>query len=300
MIKKTSIQTSCFETITPVSVHGGHSGSFCNHAKDTLEAMIQRYIELKFPWVGITEHLYPPTDGLCYPDEIKAGLNVPLLQKRFQDYIETCRALQEKYTDQIEILVAFETETYSGYGPHVTKAIERYQPDYIVGSVHHVDDLCIDFSPEHYHAAADALGGIHALYARYFDQQYEMIETLSPAVVGHFDLIRIFDDDYPETLKHPEIEQRIIRNLTLIKAKDLILDFNLRALKKGAKEPYVSRPILKQAQQMGIKVVPGDDSHGVSDIGINMAKGIEILKAMGFETAEWPKPTIYCAVTTLF
>lgn len=277
----------------PVSVHGGHSGTFCNHAEDSLDAMIQRYIALGFPWVGITEHIYPPTNDLRYPDEIEAGLDCTALARRFQCYIETCRTLQDRYADRIDILVGFETETYTGYITHVSKAIEKYKPDYIVGSIHHVDDLCIDFSPGHYLGAVEASGGIEELYCRYFDQQYEMIEALSPAVVGHFDLIRIFDENYKTTLGLPSIKKRIHRNLTLIKARDLILDFNLRALKKGAFEPYVSRPILELAKEMKIHVVPGDDAHAVADIGINMARGIEILQQMGFDTVNWKKPKRY-------
>ena len=43
-------------TISPVSVHGGHSGQFCHHATDSLEEIIELYIAQGFPWVGITEH----------------------------------------------------------------------------------------------------------------------------------------------------------------------------------------------------------------------------------------------------
>ncbi|MCZ6839248.1 MAG: hypothetical protein O7G13_08210 [Alphaproteobacteria bacterium] len=31
-----------------VSVHGGHSATFCSHAEDTLEKVVERYIELNF------------------------------------------------------------------------------------------------------------------------------------------------------------------------------------------------------------------------------------------------------------
>ena len=34
------------------SIHGGHSGQFCLHARDRLEDIIKRYIELGFAWGG--------------------------------------------------------------------------------------------------------------------------------------------------------------------------------------------------------------------------------------------------------
>lgn len=274
-----------------VSIHGGHSGQFCNHAKDTLEEIIERYIELGFDWVGITEHVCPISNELRYPDEVISGIDLTTLTQRFSDYIETCRDFQKKYQNKITILTAFETETYSGYREFIPSMVRKFQPDYVVGSVHHVDDICIDYSKEYYDGVADSLGGVDKLYCRYFDIQYEMIRAIEPSVVGHFDLIRIFDTDYLERVHHTEIWHRIIRNLDLIRRRQITMDFNLRALIKGASEPYISAPILSEAKKMGISVVPGDDSHGVKDIGVNMEYGVDILKSRGFDT-DWHKPRV--------
>jgi histidinol-phosphatase (PHP family) len=112
---------------------------------------------------------------------------------------------------------------------------------------------------------------------------------LNPAVVGHFDLIRIYDAHYQARLEKPEIALKIDRNLKLIADRGLILDFNLAALSKGMAEPYISAGILKKARDMGIAVVPGDDSHSVDTVGRHMETGIDLLKAMGFSTA-WKRP----------
>ncbi|MFA7013884.1 MAG: histidinol-phosphatase [Desulfobacterales bacterium] len=272
-----------------VSIHGGHSDQFCSHARDSLEAMIQRYIEKGFAWVGITEHMPPSENRFRYPEETQAGLGVNDLYQRFARYMDTGRRLQEKYRFQIQILVGFESETYSGSPDFIDRLTEAFHPDYIVGSLHHVDDLGFDCSSGQYLQAAAALGGIDALYMRYFDLQHEMLRMLRPAVVGHFDLIRIFDPRYPQRILQPEIFQRIIRNLELIKNLDLILDYNVRALLKGADEPYISEPILRKALEMGINVVPGDDSHSIDSVGVGIAEGIRRLEALGFDT-DWRRP----------
>ena len=75
----------------PVSVHGGHSGQFCSHARDTLEAVIRAYIHQGYPWVGITEHMPPADDAFVYPEEKRSGLNAAALMDRFVDYMTTCR-----------------------------------------------------------------------------------------------------------------------------------------------------------------------------------------------------------------
>lgn len=274
-----------------VSVHGGHSGEFCNHAKDTLEEMINSYITQGFVWVGITEHMPPLNDSHLFSDEIAAGLNAQKMYERFSKYIETCRGLQKKHASSIEVLVGFETEFYTGCQDFVRQLIREFQPDYIVGSLHHVNDIVIDSTPELYLKAAKTSGSIEALYCRYFDQQFDLIDAFQPAVLGHFDLIRKFDDDYPTRLKNPDIQQRIRRNLERVRELDIILDFNVAALRKGANEPYISRPILLKAHELGVSVIPGDDSHGVDSIGLHVQDGIEILQEIGFDI-QWRRPAI--------
>jgi histidinol-phosphatase (PHP family) len=279
------------KTTSFVSVHGGHSGQFCNHATESLEEIVQSYIAKQFPWVGITEHTPAISDELLYPDQREAGLTPEFLFDRFAGYMEECRRLQKKYSSEIKIFAAMEIETYSGYQEFIPYLIDRFQPDYIVGSVHFVGDMGFDYSKEQYDQAVEAAGGIVPLYCQYFDQQYEMIKLLKPSVVGHFDLIRIFDPGYKRRLLQPEIMERIKRNLQLIYELDLIMDFNLRSLLKGADEPYISRVILEMAIELGISIVPGDDSHGLSSIGINMEKWVKILAALGCNT-NWKQPKL--------
>ena len=178
---------------------------------------------------------------------------------------------------------------FSGFEPFIKKLIQKFQPDYIVGSLHHVNNMGFDYSKQQYDETARAVGGIEALYCEYFDQQYELIKALKPKVVGHFDLIRIFDPNYPIQLKKPDVQKRIERNLKLIKKFNLIIDYNLRSLYTGASEPYPSKPILLQALDLDIAVVPGDDSHGIETVGLHAKEGIRILQNFGFGI-KWRTP----------
>lgn len=277
-------------TVQRVSVHGGHSAEFCSHARDRLEEIVDRYAELGFAWVGITEHMPAPSDALVPPEERTAGLDAKAMRERFEAYVAECRRLQRAYAGRLRVLVAFETEVCTGSRAVVEELVARFEPDYVVGSVHHVDDVCIDASPELYAEAARRAGGVDALYERYFDLQLELVRWLRPAVVGHFDLIRLLDPEWQERLRRPAIASRARRNLEAIAAYGGILDLNVRALAKGQPEPYVAAPLLARARELGIAVVPGDDSHGVADVGRNVDTGIRLLEAARFETRRWPVP----------
>src|SRR5687767_6717059 len=136
-LRKRPVQ-SASQSIQKVSVHGGHSGQFCLHAKNNLEEVIEAYIAQGFSWVGITEHMPPMTDSHRYPDEAEHGITSDVLQEQFLRYFTECRALQQKYAGQIKIFTAFETETYPGSVSYIHNLILTTHPDYIVGSVHHV------------------------------------------------------------------------------------------------------------------------------------------------------------------
>ena len=272
-----------------VSVHGGHSGQFCCHADDTLEEIVLAYIAQGYAWVGLTEHMPPDRVEHGYPEEEETGLQAADQFARFTRYITTARRLQDKYAAQITLYVGFETEAFEGYQPWLQHLIDTVKPDYIVGSLHHIDDMLIDSSPEGYRKAAEAVGGVDALYMAYFDRQYELITAFSPAVVGHFDLIRIFDPDYRTRLLKPDIWQRIQRNLCAVRDRGLIMDYNLRALHKGHTEPYISRSILEEAHHLGIPVVPGDDSHGVKNVGPYWDDAMRILSDVGYDLT-WHRP----------
>ncbi len=272
-----------------VSIHGGHTGEFCSHAQDTLEEIIKAYIKKGFFWVGITEHMPFSSEEFLYPEEKEAGFDVQDTYRRFAGYISKCRKLQKKYSSSIQIYVGFETEVFSGFEPFIKKLVQNFQPDYIVGSLHHVKNICFNESKQGYDEAVQAVGGLEALYCEYFDQQYEMIKVLKPEVVGHFDIIRVFDPDYQTQLKKPDVQKRIKRNLKLIKELNLIIDYNLRAFYSGASEPYPARSILLQALDLGISVVPGDDSHGVESVGLYAKEGIKNLQDLGFDV-KWRKP----------
>ncbi|MDP6983744.1 MAG: histidinol-phosphatase [Candidatus Latescibacteria bacterium] len=273
--------------ISLVSVHGGHT--VFGDGKDTLGEVVREYARQGFAWVGLTEHIPPVSAQFLFPSEIEAGQTVESKRALFDEYFSTARTLQQEYRGQLDVLVGFETEGCSGYIEHVEQLRSQYEPDYIVGSLHHVQDIVIDGKSDWYAEAAAKVGGVDELYCAYFDQQFELMGALEPEVIGHFDLIRMHDEDYVSRSQRPAIKERIRRNLERAKEIGALLDLNVRALEKGASEPYVTGSILEVAHELGVPCVPGDDSHGVATVGRHLDVGIARLQEYGFDT-QWPRP----------
>ena len=190
--------------------------------------------------------------------------------------------LHARFGDDIQLFIGFETEYY---GPNpckrIEQAIERYKPDIVVGSIHHVDDIPIDFDRDTYQRAVEHCGGVEALYARYYDQQYELIRCLGnytnsiPVILGHMDLIKIFK---PAHTPSPDVWHKIKRNIELAISCNIIIEINARAFKKELREPYPNKKIIEYAIRAGGQVTLGDDSHGDDQIGLHYAEVFHYIK----------------------
>lgn len=262
------------------SYHGGHSGGFCRHAKDDLEAVAETAIARGFTHYGLSEHCPRDRSQDLYPEEHDLGPEG--LAAAFEAYTERAFALRERYADRIELVVGFETERLppDGWAARM-QALRASAPfEYVVGSVHDVDGTYVDYTAETTAELAERLGGRDALHARYFDAVADMVETLRPEVVGHLDLVRKFDG--PAASFSSAVRPHIERALAAVAACGAVLDVNCGAHRRGLSPVYPLPDILARAARMGIPVTLGDDSHGVSSVGVALDASLQAIAAAGY------------------
>ncbi|KAI8807383.1 Polymerase/histidinol phosphatase-like protein [Cladochytrium replicatum] len=267
----------------PVSFHS-HSGSYCLHAAGTLDEVIARVRELKFVAFALSEHMPRNRPQDLYPEE--THITPEITEKMFNDYLTHARQIQRD-TKDVEIIVGAETDWIH---PGTLSQISgfRSKVDYIVGSIHHVLGIPIDFDEETLEKARmacvealDETGGsvspTEALYRRYYDEQFEMLKSVKPEVIGHFDLVKLFNPNHSIS---DEVWSRIQRNVRFIVEYGGVVEINASAFRKGWSEPYPSRRIVKYMQSEGVKFVLSDDSHGPNAVAMNYYKLHEYLKEM--------------------
>jgi histidinol-phosphatase (PHP family) len=267
------------------SYHGGHSGQFCRHAKGELERVVETAIAAGFTHYGLSEHCprFRPED--LFPGEEDLGPEG--LERMFESYAAHARSLRDRVADQIDLLVGFETERLPpGDWASRMKALRaRFEPDYIVGSVHDVDGLCIDFKPEATQAVAVAVGGREEMQIRYFGAVADLVSQLQPEVVGHIDLIRKFDGWQPGF--SARVHKHITRALEAVKAAGSMLEVNVATHRRKLGPVYPLPEILSEARRMGIEVTLGDDSHGAHDVGVGLDAGLAAIKAAGYREVSY-------------
>jgi histidinol-phosphatase (PHP family) len=265
------------------SYHGGHSGQYCRHAKGDLRAVAERAIELGFTHYGLSEHCPRFRSSDLFPEE--SDLDPAKLAENFERYVEHARALQREFAADLQLLVGFETESLPpGQWPQLMQTLrERHAFDYVVGSVHSVGDITIDYSPERTAEAEAKCGGWDALCIAYFEQVAELASTLRPEVTGHIDLIRRFrgaDVDFSDEV-WPSIETA----LHAVKAAGSLLEVNAAPVRRGFGPVYPAPRILERARELAIPVTLGDDSHGPHDVGGGLSACVDALAAAGYQEA---------------
>ena len=262
------------------SYHGGHSGSFCRHAKDELSAVVETAIARGFTHYGLSEHCPRDRPQDLYPDE--RDLGPADLAAAFQAYTAEAFALRERYRDRLQLIVGFETERLppDGWAARMQELRASAPFEYVIGSVHDVDGTYVDLTAEVTAALAERLGGRDALHARYFSAVAEMVETLRPEIVGHLDLVRKFDG--PGAGFSAAVQPYIERALEAVAAHGAVLDINCGAHRRGLSPVYPLPDILSRAQRMGIAVTLGDDSHGVSSVGIGLDASLRVIADAGY------------------
>lgn len=261
-----------------ISLHGGHSGEFCEHAEGTLRSVVEAAVAAGLTTFGLSEHAPRSEDRFLYPSERQKGFTVERLQFDFDAYAAEAKALAQEFSGRIEILAGFEAEVVptASYADQMLAIRERYALEYMVGSVHYVNEIQIDGTMEEFHAAVAESGGIESLAVRYYDAVAEMAARLKPEVVGHLDLIRR-NAPAAADLETAAIAAAADRALESVKESGAILDLNTAGWRKGLGNPYPAPWLVKRANELGIGFCFGDDSHGPAQVGDGIDRAREYL-----------------------
>ncbi|KAJ1549543.1 histidinolphosphatase [Cladochytrium tenue] len=273
-----------------VSLHS-HSGQFCRHARGDLAEVVRAAIDAGFRIYGLSEHMPRSRVQDLYPEE--KDMTPEDTAVAYRDFVAEARRLQAQHAGEIRLLVGMETELIHDSTLDELQALRsRHALDYIVGSLHHVNGVPIDFDEAMYAAAEAAAGArepslapTEALFRQYFDAQMELLRGCRPDVVGHFDLIRIFR---PGFALSPEVWARVERNVAFVAEYGGLVEVNSRAWKKNLPDAYPFRDILQLMISRGVKFTLSDDSHGPADVGMFYDKLHDYVREMGVTAVHWP------------
>ncbi|THH09708.1 hypothetical protein EW145_g1820 [Phellinidium pouzarii] len=176
----------------------------------------------------------------------------------------------------------------------LTALLERHagRIEYLVGSVHHVNEIPIDFDRPTFERAqnslrtnADTSLGISSttlLFDRYLDSQYELLVKLRPEVIGHLDLCRLYTPEI-DFRDFPSALGKLKRNISYACSYGAIFEFNAAAFRKGWETAYPGRDVVEFVLQCEGRFTMSDDSHGPHAVGLNYDRLYNYLRDVGIK-----------------
>lgn len=265
-----------------ISLHGGHSSAYCDHAFSTLREIVESAIAAGYHTFGITEHAPRVEPERLYDEERALGWDVAHLDRLFREYAAELRKLSAEYAGAISILRGFEAEVVpeDAYVEVMRSYLDELRFDYMVGSVHWVNGHIIDYKREHFDSAMALSGSLEQLAVAYYQALQEMILQLRPKVIGHFDLIRKNAPD-EESVSTAAVRKAALQALEAARHTGAILDVNTAGYRKGLGRPYPAPWIIRAAREMGIGLCFGDDSHRSTEVGVGIEDAREYLIGLG-------------------
>jgi len=232
----------------------------CNHANGSMEEYIQEAIKKGITIYGFSDHA-----PMEFDYKYRMGFDEMDL---YEGWIDN---LKEKYN--IKILKGYEVD----FTPLVDKRVLDRKVDYLIGSIHFLDNWGFD-NPEFISMWKSR--DIDDVYREYFKLVEKMAESGYFDIVGHLDLIKVFNfrpkDDIKEIAKNA---------ISAIADNKMVVEINTAGIRKKVNEIYPSINLLEMLKEYNIDITFGSDAHSPNQVGFYLKEAIEIAKNIGFREA---------------
>jgi histidinol-phosphatase (PHP family) len=227
-----------------------------------MEEYVLKAIELGIDIYGFSEH--------APMKNFEDGYRLVLEKQKF--YETEVLKLQKKYKEQIKILLGYEVDYIKG--DYILDEILHANVDYLIGSVHYIKEWGFD-NPEFIKEYEKR--NIDTVWKDYFDAVIDMVQSGQFDIVGHLDLIKVFN--FMPTL---DIKKLVLPVLQEIKKANMVVEINSSGFRKPVAEQYPSMDILELVYELDIPITFSSDAHAIEQIGMNYDKCIQLAKKIGF------------------
>jgi len=190
----------------------------------------------------------------------------------FDGYVE--RFLQIQKEAPMPVRLGAEVDYFPNQIAEIKKLVARFPFDYVIGSIHFLEDWPIDSSKElQLYFRKD----ITKIYEEYFAAIRELCRSRLFDVLGHADIVKIFgyrpESDITRILE--DTAQTIAQN-------DICVEVNTGGLFRPCREIYPSGQFLEMLRQRNVPVTLASDAHKPEQVGRDFEKALNLIRSVGY------------------
>ncbi|MEM1085529.1 MAG: histidinol-phosphatase HisJ family protein [Verrucomicrobiota bacterium] len=237
----------------------------CHHAEGEPEEYVDAAIGAGLSEYGISDHA--PARPEPYDDWRMLESDLPV----YWDWIERART---RAAGTLPIRAGMECDWLKGCEGWIEDLAGRYPWDYLIGSVHYLDDWDFD-NPKWLGRWSES--DVEAVWKHYWETYTRMAESRLFDILGHPDLVKKFayrpDGDLGRFYE-PVIEA--------IAASGKAIELNTAGWHKPCAEAYPEPRFLEMARSAGVPLVISSDAHAPAEVARDFPKAIELARAAGY------------------
>lgn len=228
----------------------------CRHAEGAPEEYVSTAIEKGLDEIGFSDH--NPFPRRIDDWRMDSG--------EWKKYVGMVNGARRKFARRIGIRFGVEQDYIPEWRTYIKAFVRSHDFDYVIGSVHYVDGLAVDYERNKRQVAKMDR---EKLYHDYFRLIRDMCETRIATVVGHIDLPKKFGLLPPRDLSH--YAKEAVRAAC---DNEMAIEINTSGFRWPACEQYPASSILKLVAKFGGRVCFGSDAHKPVWVGegINVAR----------------------------
>jgi histidinol-phosphatase (PHP family) len=216
--------------------------------------------------LGVSEHIHRFEQSLAIWDH-------PFWREAARDDIDDYCAFVRQETD---LRLGLEVDFVPGREDRTQNLIEHCELDYVVGSVHFLGDLAVDWDRfdiwEHAHSPED-------VWRRYFETLAAAARSGMFDILAHPDLVKIWGAGRPAPAGDPR--RYYEPALEAIAESTIAVEVSTAGLRKPVAEIYPARAFLEGALEAGAPIALSSDAHLPEQVGFGYDQALELLAALG-------------------
>ncbi len=237
-----------------------HTHSILSDGAVSYELMVLAAIEKGLDEIGFSDHV-----GLKPVTWAMQEVDLPVMSRQIAE-------IREKYGHLITIRYGIEMDYFPGKEEQIARVIASLPLDYVIGSVHFIDDWNFDGDESLYGKWSN-----DELYGIYYRLVQKAVSSGLFDTLGHLDIIKKFGV-YPETDQTPLYEE----TAKIISRSGMVVELNTGGLDKPCAEFYPGPRWLEILFAHDIPVTLSSDAHHPLQIARHYQQAVSLLKKTGY------------------
>jgi len=216
--------------------------------------------------LGVSEHIHRFQQSLGVWDH-------PFWREQALDDIDAYCAFVREETD---LRLGLEVDFVPGREDRTQNLIERCELDYVVGSVHFLGELAVDFDR---FDIWDGAAAPEEVWQRYFETLAAAARSGLFDILAHPDLVKMWGASRP--LPAGDLRRYYEPALEAIAESGIAVEVSTAGLRKPVAEIYPAPAFIAGVLEAGAPIALSSDAHLPEQVGFAYDQALELLEALG-------------------